>query len=254
MTFVIAEIGVNHNGSLEQAIRLVHESKKAGADAVKFQYFNSHRLWGDDRISQYELYPHQLAALKGLCDREEIEFMCTPFGAQEVEFLTPLVKRHKVGSGCRNHKILYAIRDAGLPVIASMGMASWDDVERLRKHLSGCDITYLQCTSSYPCQPKDVHLNAMVKLLVMTQAKVGFSDHTEGILAAPMAVAMGASVIEKHITLNRNSIGPDHKASIEPHDFKLMVDNIREVETMLGKPDMKILSCEKQLWGAWYDG
>tara|TARA_R100001086_G_C11812611_1_gene251953 strand:- start:77 stop:841 length:765 start_codon:yes stop_codon:yes gene_type:complete len=252
MTFVIAEAGVNHDGHMVKAYKLINEAKKAGADAVKFQLFNSHYLWGDDRITQYELSQTQIKQLKDYCDEVGIEFMCTPFDVEAVKFLTPLVKRHKIGSGCRCSPVMRDIIKTGLPVIVSTGMMNLTRKKRKWKWTQNA--TLLHCTSSYPCKPEDVNLNAMFELKWIFNRPVGLSDHTQGILASPVAVGMGAVVIEKHLTLDRGSEGPDHTSSIEPPQFKQMVENIREVEVMLGSGEKKILPCEKELRELWYAG
>jgi len=254
MTFVIAEAGVNHDGHMVKAYKLINEAKKAGADAVKFQLFNSHYLWGDDRITQYELSQTQIKQLKDYCDEVGIEFMCTPFDVEAVKFLTPLVKRHKIGSGCRKADILVAVSETGLPVIMSMGMSDREEMWRCGSTFSRTDLTILHCVSSYPCSPENVNFNIMKSIPWKRPCKYGFSDHTTGILASPVAVGMGAVVIEKHLTLDRGSEGPDHTSSIEPPQFKQMVENIREVEVMLGSGEKKILPCEKELRELWYAG
>ena len=206
MTFIIAEIGINHNGDMQQAKRLIYEAKQSGANAAKFQLFSSRRLWGDDRIKHYELSYVQLLELKEVCDHEEIEFMCTPFDVEAVQFLAPLVNYMKVGSGCRKIEILEAIERTGLPVFLSTGMAEYADIDEAIDYLVGNDdITLLHCVSSYPCLPQDVNLKAMISLQQEYNLEVGYSDHTEGILAPVIAVSLGATVIEKHITLNRNA-------------------------------------------------
>jgi len=191
--------------------------------------------------------------LKSEGERNLVEFTCTPFDVEAVEFLTPLVKRHKIASGCRKPDILEAVFLSEIPVIMSTGMADYEDIDFALSYLDR-DVTLLHCTSSYPCKPIDVNLNAMTDMGDTFDLPVGYSDHTDSILASVCAVAMGATVIEKHLTLNRNSIGPDHKSSIEPHEFKLMVQSIREVEVMLGSPNKRILPCEENLRGLWYAG
>jgi N,N'-diacetyllegionaminate synthase len=259
MTFIIAEAGVNHSGDILQAYRLIDAAKDSGADAVKFQLFNSRKLWGDDRITQYELSYEQLGHLKDKADSVDIEFMCTPFDVEGVEFLTPLVKRHKIASGCRKPDILEAADGTNLPLIVSTGMGDFDDIKewlwglRFVLTITGT-VTLLHCTSSYPCQSQDVNLKAMREMGDYFGCPYGFSDHTQGILASPMAVAMGATVIEKHLTLNKLASGPDHSSSIEPREFKQMVSNIREVELMLGSSEKKILQCEQELREKWYAG
>lgn len=251
MTFVIAEIGVNHDGKWERGLDLIDAAKEAGADAVKFQMFNSRRLWGDDRITHLELGEKGLLAIYAHCQEIGIEFICTPFGAEEVEFLTPLVKRWKVASGCLSKwNLLYAIRETGIPTILSTGMS---DLTRIEYALDVVGpATLLHCTSAYPCPTAHVNLAAMDLLRERFEMPVGYSDHTEGILVALAAVAKGATVLEKHLTLDRSADGPDHKASIEPGDFTRMIEQIREIEKVIGVPEKQPQPSEAATLKAWY--
>jgi len=248
-TFVIAEVGVNHGGQWEVGLDLIDAAKSAGADAVKFQHFNSMRLWGDDRIEHLQLSPDALKAMYAHCQEVGIEFMCTPFGVPEVEFLAPMLKRVKVASGCLTRwPLLDAVRQTGLPVILSTGMSDMDQVRDAAVMFR--NPTLLHCTSAYPCPLEEVNLRAMRSLERF--GPVGYSDHTEGISVAIAAASMGAKVIEKHLTLNRQAKGPDHKASIEPIAFANMVGMIREVEQALGSPEKVIQPSEAKVREAWY--
>ena len=254
MTFIIAEAGVNHNGDVGQALLLANAAKAAGANAVKFQHFNSMRLWGDDRIAHLQLTDAEMGVIATHCRAIGIEFMCTPFGVPEVEALRPLVRRWKVASGCLTRwDLLAAIRATGLPVILSTGMADMNRIERAEAAVSPTAI--LHCTSAYPCPVADVHLAAMDALRARwgNAAAVGYSDHTPGIVIALAAVARGAEVLEKHLTLDRWQEGPDHKASIEPKEFRIMVDAIRTIEQAIGKPEKRPQASEAQVMEAWYD-
>jgi len=251
MTFIIAEASVNHDGKWERGLDLIDAAKEAGANACKFQLFNSQKLWGDDRIEHLEFSHDALLAMKAHCDEIEIEFMCTPFSVEAVEFLTPLVKRHKIASGCRRTEILEAVRDTDLPIIMSMGMAEREDFEAALTWTGVA--TLLQCTSSYPCALEDVNLSAMAAMGEYYDCPYGLSDHTQGIIASIVAVGLGATVIEKHLTMDKTQDGPDHSTSIEPLEFKAMVEGIREVEIMLGDGVKRVLECEKELRGLWYD-
>ncbi len=248
--FVIAEAGVNHGGNFEDALKLVSAARDSGADAVKFQLFNSRRLWGDERIEHLELSQAQMTDIAAYCKAVGIEFMCTPFGVEEAQFLLPMVKRMKIASGCiTRHPLLEAVK--GMPVILSTGMATPADIEEALWHLNGDDITLLQCTSSYPCRLEDVNLKAMDTLSDLYGHPVGLSDHTSGIAVAIAAAARGAAVIEKHLTLDTHAAGPDHKASIMPTEFKAMVGAIRDVEKALGNGQKRVLPCEEELRKAW---
>lgn len=264
MTFIIAEAGVNHGGKWEHGLDLIDAAKEAGADAVKFQMFDSRRLWGDDRLKHLQFGEKEMLAMRAHCAEVGIEFMCTPFGAEEVRFLAPLVRRMKVASGCLERiALLHAIRDTRLPVIMSTGMSDLARIRTALGHLGRndpstwgvIDFTLLHCVSAYPCLVKDVNLRALDTLLFQYRGNcsIGYSDHTQGILAPIAAVARGATVIEKHITIDRNADGPDHKASIEPVEFSVMVAMIRDVESMLGDGSKKTdLPCEAETAKAWY--
>jgi N,N'-diacetyllegionaminate synthase len=250
MTFVIAEAGVNHNGSFDTALRLVDAAKEAGADAVKFQLFDSIRLWGDERISHLQLSDEQMDDLYAYSKFVGIEFMCTPFDIEAVEFLKTRVKRMKIASGCiRRYEFLKAVAGTGLPVILSTGMSNESDILDALEYMPE-DITLLHCTSSYPCRLEDVNLRAMEWLKGLAE-HVGLSDHTAGITVPISAVALGAEVIEKHLTLDRNQPGPDHKSSITPKEFKAMRMGIVEVEAALGDGKKRVMDCERKLKEVW---
>ena len=249
--FICAELGINHDGSLDKAKRLIDSAKSAGASGCKFQMFNSHRLWGDGRIAHLELNKAALVELANHAKQAGIEFLCTPFGIPEVDFLAPLVKRMKIASGCiARYDLLAAVRKTKLPVILSTGMSDLDDIRFALKHL-GPDVTLLHCTSSYPCPINAVNLKA-IDTLRMFHLPVGYSDHTASIVVPIAAAARGAVVIEKHLTLDRNAAGPDHRASIEPAHFRVMVDGIRRVELALGDGVKRPQACELPLRKLWH--
>ncbi len=250
MTFIIAEAGVNHDGKWERGLDLIDAAKESGADAVKFQHFNSQRLWGDDRIKHLELSDDAMLAMKAYADDVRIEFLCTPFGVREVEFLNPLVKRWKIASGClAKWDLLEAVADTDKPVILSTGMANLDRIQNALNVLGSC--TLLHCTSAYPCPINEVNLAAMDALRKHFKMPVGYSDHTQSISIPVAAVAMGAKIIEKHLTLNRNAEGPDHHASLEPRQFRVMVDEIRRVEQAIGSSEKKMQPSEAETASAW---
>lgn len=253
---LIAELGVNHGGKIDKASRLVEAAKSAGADIAKFQFFSSKTLWGDDRIKHLELRFADLEKLHDLCNDIGIEFCCTPFGVAELMMLQPLLKRIKIASGMNGRKdFLEAVADTTLPMLLSTGMSSYAEVDNAVSVLSYSnqaegDITILQCTSSYPCRLEDVNLSAMVHLQGLRRP-VGLSDHTTSITIPIAAAAMGAKVIEKHFTLDRNDEGPDHKASITPREFKAMQIAIIEVEAAMGDCGKRVLPCEEALRRQW---
>ena len=246
MTFIIAEGGVNHDGSWTKALDLIDAAHKAGADAVKFQLFSSEKLKRPE-LKSLELTHGAIRALKAHCEEIGIEFLCTPFDVDSLWFLFDLgVKRLKISSGClTNQAMLQAARDTGLPVIISTGMSTADQAWEAYRLLGHC--TTLHCTSAYPCPIEDVNLRVLDRL----PPPYGYSDHTEGILVALAAVARGATVIEKHLTLDRHAQGPDHHASIEPDEFSDMVKGIRLIEKSLGDGIKRPMPSEKPAMKLW---
>lgn len=252
MTFIIAEAGVNHGGKLEEALKLADAAKWAGADAVKYQLFSSRSLWGDDRIKHLELSYGQMRDVAAYCKGLGIEFMCTAFGVEELDFLSPMLKRVKIASGCITRiPLLEAAVATKLPVILSTGMCSFDDVHTAEAYFWHTNLTLLHCTSAYPCHLEDVNLAAIETLRDAFGHEVGYSDHTNGITVAIAATALGATVIEKHLTLDRNAAGPDHKASITKVEFRAMRMAIMEVEAAMGDGIKRVLPCEENLRAAW---
>ena len=252
MTFIIAEIGVNHQGDVNLARKLIDSAREAGADCAKFQLFSSQKLWGDDRIESLELRFSDMEKLHRHCQDTGIEFGCSPFGIEELVFLTPLLKRVKIASGLiRNFDLLYAAHLLGLPVILSTGMSTIEEIEQALKILAA-NVTLLHCTSSYPCPVIDVNLKVMDALHRHFGLPVGYSDHTRGITVAIAAAARGATVIEKHLTFDVKAQGPDHKASIEPKEFGRMVEAIRLVESALGDGVKRIMPSEEGTRQKWF--
>lgn len=256
--YIIAEAGVNHNGSLENAKKLVFVAKHAGVDAVKFQTFNTDSLvtktavkaeyqvhnTGNDN-SQYEmlksleLSQEDYKELKMLCDELGIEFMSTPFDLESIEQLEKLnVNRFKLPSGeITNYPYLVKLAKTHKPIIMSSGMATVDDIEAaitVLKENGAEDLSLLHCTTEYPAPFEEVNLRAMEYLKNKFGLKIGYSDHTKGIEVPIAAVAIGAEIIEKHFTLDKNMEGPDHKASLEPDELLAMVKAIRNVELAMG--------------------
>ena len=260
MTLVIAEAGVNHNGDINIAKELIYEAKDCGADIIKFQTFktelgiskktpivpyqsrnNKTFKTQYELIKELELSYDQFILLKEYSDKIGIEFLSTAFDIQSIRFLNEIgIKRFKIPSGeITNLPYLRAISEYQKPVIISTGMAEMLEIGEalkvfLNKGYSTQNISILHCTTEYPATPDEVNLKAMITILEEFNTQVGYSDHTEGIDIAIAAVALGAKVIEKHLTLNRNFIGPDHQASIEPKQLKAMIDSIRKIEKALG--------------------
>jgi N,N'-diacetyllegionaminate synthase len=256
--FVIAEAGVNHNGNIEIAQKLINAAKNSDADAVKFQTFKAEKVMSKfaqmadyqkvntgidetqlEMIKKLELSYNDFVYLKEYCDKLDIEFMSTPFDYDSIDFLNELDVQHwKIPSGeITNLPYLIKIAKLHKPVILSTGMSTMEDIQAalsiLRENGAG-DITVLHCTTEYPAPFEDVNLNAMNTIKKDFNIPVGYSDHTKGIEVPIAAVALGAIIIEKHFTLDRTMEGPDHKASLEPDEFKAMVSAIRNVEASLG--------------------
>lgn len=269
--FVIAEAGVNHNGSAELAHQLIDIAADAGADAVKFQTFRADNLVSigvakakyqrvqtgeGDQLSMLKMLELPFKVYRQIVERcriRGIEFMSTPFDFDAADYLISLgVRRLKVPSGeITNLPFIEYLAAFGLPLIMSTGMADLGEVaeavetvDRIRRSrgfpgpLSDA-LTLLHCTSNYPAELKDVNLRAMQTLAREFGLPVGYSDHTLGTLVAPVAVAMGATVIEKHFTLDRSLPGPDHKASLEPAELAQMIQDIRAIECALGNGDKR---------------
>jgi len=259
-TFIIAEAGVNHNGSLSLAKKLIDQAAWAGADAVKFQTFKTENLVTesaqkaayqkvstDRKESQFamlkklELSDDAQRALLGYCKKNKIQFLSSPFDLDSVDFLAGLgLKIFKIPSGeITNLPYLRKVGKLGVKVILSTGMSYLNEVREAIEVLrsSGTrlkDIIVLHCHTEYPTDYKDVNLRAMRTMQKELNVTVGYSDHTPGIIVPAIAVALGACVIEKHFTLDRTMEGPDHKASLVPAELKAMVLAIRAAEQVLG--------------------
>lgn len=259
-TLVIAEAGVNHNGDLQLAKKLVDAATEAGADVIKFQTFKASQLVTEHAeqavyqqkalgnsegqlamLKRLELQPEQHAELIDYCQQQNIEFLSTAFDMSSIELLAPLkLKRWKIPSGeITNLPYLRKIGNRAQPVILSTGMANLGEIEAAltvleRGGTSRSQITVLHCTTEYPAPVEEVNLLAMNTIAQAFGVAVGYSDHTDGIHVPIAAVAMGATVIEKHLTLDRSMPGPDHKASLEPDQFAAMVSGIRTIELALG--------------------
>ena len=282
-TFLIAEAGVNHNGSIELAKKLIDAAVMAGADAVKFQSFVASSIvtagaskaeyqitnTGSkesqlEMLKKLELSHSQQRELHQYCQRSGIQFLSTPFDNASLNFLTVDLglETIKVGSGeLTNAPFLFEVARLAKNIILSTGMSTLDEVadalgviafvmtdsknpsvSSFKSALASSEgrkavaskVTLLHCTTDYPTVPSDVNLQAMSTLREKFDCQVGFSDHSVGIHLAVAAVAMGATVIEKHLTIDRDLPGPDHKASLEPSEFKNLVDQVRDLENAFG--------------------
>ncbi len=270
--FIIAEAGVNHNSSIEIAKKLIDVAKEAGCDAVKFQTFNSKKMVsmrapkaayqekntvkGETQycmLKKLELSHADHRKLMKYCIDKGIVFMSSPFDEESIEFLNKLnVSIFKIPSGEITNKLyLKKIGSYKKKVIMSTGMAYLNEIGDaidvlISSGMNKKDITLLHCNTEYPTPMKNVNLRSMLTIKNKFDTKVGYSDHTMGIEIAIAAVALGASVIEKHLTLDKKMDGPDHKASLEPDELKAMVKAIRNVEKAMGDGIKKPSKVEKE--------
>lgn len=255
--YIIAEAGVNHNGSLETAKKMIDVAKRCGVDVIKFQTAKLKSLVSQsaemaeyqkqnigkemtqqDMLKKLLLSYSDFEELAYYCGKKNIEFLSTPFDIESIEFLNDKVRLWKIPSGeITNYPYLLEIARTGKEIILSTGMSTLQEVADALAVLRGNGagkITLLHCTTNYPTPMEDVNLNAMLTLKNEFGCEVGYSDHTRGIEVPIAAVALGATVIEKHFTLDRCMEGPDHKASLEPDELEAMVKAIRNIEKALG--------------------
>ena len=263
---VIAEAGVNHNGDLNKALELIDIAAYAGADFIKFQTFKAQNLASinAEKVSYQKnntnRFESQLEMLKRLqipkdwypkllsrCKEKEIKFLSTAFDLDNVDFLDSLGQElFKVPSGEITHKkLLIKIAQKNKPIIISTGMASVFEIENaikviINEGLKKEQITVLHCTTAYPCPLEEVNLYAILDMQKKFKLKIGYSDHTLGTEVSLAAVALGATIIEKHITIDKNLPGPDHKASIEPHELNDLVKQIRSISVAISGTGKKI--------------
>ena len=256
--FIIAEAGDNHNGSYENALKLVDKAVEAGADCVKFQTFITENVISKfaekaeyqkentnaeetqfEMVKKLELSFDEFRKIKEYCDEKKILFLSTPFDLDSIDFLQSIdIPFWKIPSGeITNLPYLIKIAKTGKDIIMSTGMCQMEEIkealEILKENGAG-KVTLLHCNTEYPTPFCDVNLNAMKTIKEECHVQVGYSDHTIGIEVPIAAVAMGACVIEKHFTLDKNMEGPDHKASLEPEELKEMVIGIRTIEKAMG--------------------
>ncbi|WP_079682588.1 N-acetylneuraminate synthase [Macellibacteroides fermentans] len=268
---IIAEAGVNHNGSIEVAKKLVDAAVLAGVDYVKFQSFKAENLVskdakkaeyqqinmadGDDSqftmLKKLELSPEQHIELIAYCNEKGIKFFSTAFDLESIDFLASLkLGLWKIPSGeITNYPYLKQIALKKEPVILSTGMCDMTDIDNaiqvlLKFGVTKEQITVLHCNTEYPTPMHDVNLNAMKAIADKFEVNIGYSDHTKGIEVPIAAVALGATVIEKHFTLDKTMEGPDHKASLEPQELIAMTNAIRNIEMALGSGEKKVTSSE----------
>ena len=256
---VIAEAGVNHNGSVDVALKLIDVAKEVGADIVKFQTFTVDELVAEDAplapyqelqtqdrsqrelLSKLALSRDDFVALRDHAVSRGIEFLSTAFDVLSLDFLVDLgIRRVKIPSGeITNFPLLASASRSGLPILMSTGMAAIGEIEEALDVLDPSrsrreDITLLHCTTAYPAPDDEVNMLALSEMSNRFGYNVGYSDHTTGSMAGVMAVTLGASVVEKHLTLDRSLVGPDHAASLDPDGFRDFVRDIEAAWSMLG--------------------
>jgi N-acetylneuraminate synthase len=266
--FVIAEAGVNHNGSLKIAKKLIDVAKEAKVDAIKFQTFHAEQIVSIntekahyqyrvkeksqyDMLKKLELSFDDFRIINKYCEGKKIEFISTPYDIESVEFLNELgVEKFKIASAdLINKPLIEAVAKTNKLIILGCGMATLGEIEKtisfIRKS-GNSRIQLLHCTTSYPTDYKDVNMKVMDTLRKAFSLPIGYSDHTMGIVIPILAVSLGAQVIEKHFTLDRTMVGPDHFASLEPEELKKMVEAIRNVELSLGDSPKVLTDDEKK--------
>jgi len=268
--FIIAEAGVNHNGSLKLAKKLINKAGEIGVDAIKFQTFKSEDLVIEkskmadyqkknigknesqlEMLKKLELSEKEFIELKKYCDRKKIIFLSTPHTEKAIDFLEPLVPVYKIASGdLTNLPFLEKVAKKQKPIILSTGMADLKEIEEvieIIKKNKNNKIFLLHCTTDYPCPTEEVNLRAILTLQQRFNLPVGYSDHTKSTLISIVAVSLGAKIIEKHFTLDKKLLGPDHKASLIPNEFRKMVKEIRIIEKAMGSGIKKPTKNEEKI-------
>jgi N-acetylneuraminate synthase/N,N'-diacetyllegionaminate synthase len=269
--FVIAEAGVNHNGDFALAKRLIDIAKESGAHAVKFQTFIPEKVISPsapkaayqtqttdpdesqlDMVRKLQLSFDHFVALKEYCESRDILFLSTPFDHESADFLDELgMVAFKIPSGeITNTPFIRHLAAKGKPLIVSTGMSTLAEVDAALTAIAdkgNQEVMLLHCVSSYPAPAAEVNLRAMKTMAQAFKVPVGYSDHTKGLNIALAAVALGACIIEKHFTLDRNLPGPDHQSSLEPNELGLLVAAVREVESALGDGNKQAAACERDV-------
>ena len=296
--FIVAEAGVNHNGNIKLAMKLIDEAVRAGADAIKFQSFKAENLASKkskkanyqkyttsgsetqfQMLKRLELNEKNFLQLRTYCNKKKIGFMTSVFDIESLDFVVNKlkVKKLKIPSGeITNAPLLYQTASSGLDIVLSTGMSSLKEIKaalsviafgylnnekkievseenfikaynsKLGSKFLKEKVAILHCTTEYPTPIKDINLNAMLNISNKFNLTVGYSDHSEKYLVSVVAAAMGAKIIEKHFTLDKGLVGPDHKASLNPNELKEMVNAIREVEVIKGSNEKKAYISEKK--------
>jgi sialic acid synthase SpsE len=254
---IVAEIGNNHEGNFEVACRMVEAAADAGVDAVKFQTFKTRLFTSQadparfERLSKFELTQDQFRALEQLARKRGLIFLSTPLDLESARFLEPLVDVFKVASGDNDFwPLISFVCRSGKPVIISTGLADLAHVRRIAEHAreagAGDRLAFLHCVCAYPAPPADVNLRAIPLLAEQLGVPVGWSDHTLGPDACLAATALGARIVEKHFTLDKNfSAFRDHQLSADPPEMRRIVEGVRNVEQLLGRPEKRVQASEQ---------
>tara|TARA_B110000858_G_scaffold126305_1_gene143864 strand:+ start:10459 stop:11463 length:1005 start_codon:yes stop_codon:yes gene_type:complete len=269
MVYILAEIGVNHNGSIDLAFKLIDVAIKAGVDGVKFQTFNSKKIVTRfaekaeyqkkntsvdesqfDMLNKLELSQSDFKKIQSYCKKNNIDFISTPFDIESADFLNTLnLDTFKIGSGdLTNFPLLKRVSSFKKKIILSTGMSSMEEVDSSVNYIRKCgcnNITLLHCVSCYPTEDTDLNLLCIKSMQDKFNIPVGFSDHTTDSKASLYSICLGATVIEKHFTLDKNMEGPDHKASLDPDELREFVTKIRECEIIMGNGIKKCRNNEK---------
>jgi N,N'-diacetyllegionaminate synthase len=270
--FIVAEVGINHNGELDKAFQMIEIAKKVGADAVKFQTFKTEEFVGDrnqlftyrsqgrevtepmyDMFKRYEFSKQQWLSIKQKCEEEGILFMSTPQNTTDLELLLELgIPAIKVGSDdFTNLPLLESYSKTGLPLIVSCGMANLAEVYQALQTIGALDgypTILLLCTSQYPTPPEDANLSKIRSLMQsFPMIPIGFSDHTQGATASTVAVGLGATFFEKHFTLDHDLPGPDHWFSENPESLEVWVRQIRTAHKLMGNPVVRPTPKEEEM-------
>lgn len=272
--YIIAEIGPNHNGSFKLAKKYIHLLAKSGVDAIKFQISDPHMALSlnsirakyekntrgykskvnlFDEVKKRQLSKDEHKKLSKECKKFKLDYLCSAFDINSLKFLNEKlkIKKFKIPSGeILSLDMLDYINRQNKPVILSTGLASFDEIKKSLRFLKNIKnkVSLLHCVSNYPTELKDVNMKTLHELKKTFKCSVGFSDHTIGGLASICAVSMGAKIIEKHVTINKNMIGPDHKSSCTIEEFKELVKNIRSTEKILGISKKKLSNKDKEIF------
>ena len=254
---IVAEIGNNHEGNFDVACRMVEAAADAGVDAVKFQTFQTRLFTSNadparvERLTKFELSQEQFAKLAELARKRGVIWFSTPLDLVSAKFLEPLVDVFKIASGDNDFiPLIEQVAATGKPLIISTGLSNLAHLQRIAEVVrdagAGERLAFLHCVCAYPAPPEDVNLRAIPMLAEKLGVPIGWSDHTLGFEASLAAAAIGARIIEKHFTLDKNfSAFRDHQLSADPAEMRLIVDGVRKIETLLGKPEKRVQPSEE---------